>query len=137
MPRAPGGAGKHPARPAPTRNSGWWIRWLTLSPPAVAGVLLVREDVELMSTALNYFAAALKDGADLVLSDAVFGYNGATALYQSDAHISCTGCALVSRALLDRCRAAAKDPESVSELLDAVRPPERAVHPRPTGSAPF
>ena len=45
--------------------------------PAVAGVLLVREDVELMSTALNYFAAALKDGADLVLSDAVFGYNGA------------------------------------------------------------
>ena len=88
--------------------------------PAVAGVLLVREDVELMSTALNYFAAALKDGADLVLSDAVFGYNGATALYQSDAHISCTGCALVSRALLDRCRAAAKDPESVSELLDAA-----------------
>ena len=86
----------------------------------VAGVLLVREDVELMSTALNYFAAALKDGADLVLSDAVFGYNGATALYQSDAHISCTGCALVSRALLDRCRAAAKDPESVSELLDAA-----------------
>ena len=89
-------------------------------PPAVAGVLLVREDVELMSTALNYFAAALKDGADLVLSDAVFGYNGATALYQSDAHISCTGCALVSRALLDRCRATAKDPESVSELLDAA-----------------
>ena len=88
--------------------------------PAVAGVLLVREDVELMSTALNYLAAALKDGADLVLSDAVFGYNGATALYQSDAHISCTGCALVSRALLDRCRAAAKDPESVSELLDAA-----------------
>ena len=50
----------------------------------------------------------------------MFGYNGATALYQSDAHISCTGCALVSRALLDRCRAAAKDPESVSELLDAA-----------------
>ena len=70
---------------------------------SVDGVLLAAEDVELMSTALNYFAAALKDGADLVLSDAVFGYNGATALYQSDAHISCTGCALVSRALLDRC----------------------------------
>lgn len=104
--------------------------------PAVAGVLLVREDVELMSTALNYFAAALKDGADLVLSDAVFGYNGATALYQSDAHISCTGCALVSRALLDRCRAAAKDPESVSERW-TLPPPERAVHPRPAGSAPF
>ena len=88
--------------------------------PSVAGVLLVREDVELMSTALNYFAAALKEGADLVLSDAVFGYNGATALYQSGAHISCAGCALVSRALLERCRAAARDPESVSELLETA-----------------
>lgn len=76
--------------------------------PAVAGVLLVREDVELMSTALNYLAAALKDGADLVLSDAVFGYNGATALYQSDAHISCTGCALVSPRL---CWTAAAPPQ--------------------------
>ena len=85
--------------------------------PSVAGVLLVREDVELMSTALNYYAKALKEGADLVLSDAVFGYAGATALYQSPAHIASPGCALVSRALLDRCRAAARDPESVAELL--------------------
>ena len=85
--------------------------------PSVAGVLLVREDVELMSTALNYYARALKEGADLVLSDAVFGYAGATALYQSPAHIASPGCALVSRDLLERCRAAARDPESVSELL--------------------
>ena len=85
--------------------------------PSVAGVLLVREDVELMSTALNYYAKALKEGADLVLSDAVFGYAGATALYQSPAHIASPGCALVSRDLLERCRAAARDPESVSELL--------------------
>ena len=85
--------------------------------PSVAGVLLVREDVELMSTALNYHAKALKEGADLVLSDAVFGYAGATALYQSPAHIASPGCALVSRELLERCRAAARDPESVSELL--------------------
>ena len=87
---------------------------------SVAGVLLVREDVELMSTALNYYANALKEGADLVLSDAVFGYGGATALYQSPDHIACPGCALVSRALLDRCRAAARDPESVTELLDSA-----------------
>ena len=85
--------------------------------PSVAGVLLVREDVELMSTALNYYAKALKEGADLVLSDAVFGYAGATALYQSPAHIASPGCALASRDLLERCRAAARDPESVSELL--------------------
>ena len=85
--------------------------------PSVAGVLLVREDVELMSTALNYYAKALQEGADLVLSDAVFGYAGATALYQSPAHIASPGCALVSRALLERCRAAARDPESVAELL--------------------
>ena len=85
--------------------------------PSVAGVLLVREDVELMSTALNYYAKALKEGADLVLSDAVFGYAGATALYQSPAHIASPGCALVSRALLERCLAAARDPENVAELL--------------------
>ena len=77
--------------------------------PSVAGVLLVREDVELMSTALNYYARALKEeGADLVLSDAVFGYGGATALYQSPAHIASPGCALVSRGLLERCLAAAR-----------------------------
>ena len=86
--------------------------------PSVAGVLLVREDVELMSTALNYYARALKEeDADLVLSDAVFGYGGATALYQSPAHIASPGCALVSRALLERCLAAARDPENVAELL--------------------
>ena len=86
--------------------------------PSVAGVLLVREDVELMSTALNYYARALKEeGADLVLSDAVFGYGGATALYQSPAHIASPGCALVSRGLLERCLAAARDPENVAELL--------------------
>ena len=86
--------------------------------PSVAGVLLVREDVELMSTALNYYARALKEeDADLVLSDAVFGYGGATALYQSPAHIASPGCALVSRELLERCLAAARDPENVAELL--------------------
>lgn len=105
--------------------------------PAVAGVLLVREDVELMSTALNYFAAALKDGADLVLSDAVFGYNGATALYQSDAHISCTGCALVSPRFAGPLPRRREGPGECQRTAGRCRPPERAVHPRPTGSAPF
>lgn len=91
--------------------------------PAVAGVLLVREDVELMSTALNYFAAALKDGADLVLSDAVFGYNGATALYQSDAHISCTGCALVSRAFAGPLPRRRKGPGERQRTAGRCRPP--------------
>lgn len=44
--------------------------------PSVNGVLLVSEDVECTSTALTYFAAALQQGADLVVCDAVFGYDG-------------------------------------------------------------
>ena len=35
--------------------------------PSVEGVLLVNEDVECTSTALTYFAAALRAGADLVV----------------------------------------------------------------------
>ncbi len=37
---------------------------------SVEGVLLVSEDVECTSTALTYFAAALRTGADLVVCDA-------------------------------------------------------------------
>ena len=85
--------------------------------PAVAGVLLVREDVELMSTALMYFAKALQDGADYAVCNAVFGFGGATALYQSQPLQAQNRCAVVSRALLERCRAAAHDPENVPELL--------------------
>lgn len=50
--------------------------------PSVNGVLLVSEDVECTSTALTYFAAALQQGADLVVCDAVFGYDGGSALYR-------------------------------------------------------
>ena len=75
--------------------------------PSVNGVLLVSEDVECTSTALTYFAAALQQGADLVVCDAVFGYDGGSALYQTDQHLPGQRCALLSRALLDRCRAAA------------------------------
>ena len=92
--------------------------------PAVAGVLLVREDVELMSTALNYFAAALKDGADLV------------PLPERRPHLLHRLRAGVPRFAgpLPRRR---KGPGERQRTAGRCRPPERAVHPRPTGSAPF
>ena len=62
----------------------------------VDGVLLVSEDVECMSTALMCFAKALQDGADYAVCNAVFGFGGATALYQSRAHLAQNRCALVS-----------------------------------------
>ncbi len=80
---------------------------------SVDGVLLAAEDVELMSTALMYFAKALQDGADYAVCNAVFGFGGATALYQSQPLQAQNRCAVVSRTLLERCRAAAHDPENV------------------------
>ena len=112
--------------------------------PSVNGVLLVSEDVECTSTALTYFAAALQQGADLVVCDAVFGYDGGSALYQTDQHLPGQRCALLSRALLDRCRAAARGKDDVLELLrlanrdPAAGPwPPRATRTQPTlrGSA--
>lgn len=58
--------------------------------------------------ALTYFAGALRTGADLVVCDAAFGFDGSTALYLSTQHIPCSRCAMVSRKLLDRIRAAAR-----------------------------
>ena len=84
---------------------------------SVVGVLLVREDLFLMSTALSCFADALRSGADYVTSDAVFGYSGVTTLYHSQGFAACPGCALVSRELLRRCQAEARDPENPVELL--------------------
>ena len=84
---------------------------------SVEGVLLVSEDLECTSTALTYFAAALRTGADFVVCDAVFGFDGSTALYLSTQHIPCSRCAMVSRKLLDRVRAAARGRDSVTELL--------------------
>ena len=54
---------------------------------SVEGVLLVSEDLECTSTALTYFAAALRTGADFVVCDAAFGFDGSTALYLSTQHI--------------------------------------------------
>ena len=56
--------------------------------PDVAGVLLVSEDVECTPTALTYFAAALREGADLAVCDASFGFDGSTALYLSTWHLT-------------------------------------------------
>ena len=84
---------------------------------SVEGVLLVSEDLECTSTALTYFAAALRTGADFVVCDAAFGFDGSTALYLSTQHIPCSRCAMVSRKLLDRIRAAARGRDSVTELL--------------------
>ena len=81
------------------------------------GVLLAKEDLSLMPTALSCFADALRSGADYVTSDAVFGYAGATALYHSPSFAACPGFALVSRELLLRCLAEARDPENPAELL--------------------
>ena len=85
--------------------------------PDVTGVLLVSEDVECTPTALTYFAAALREGADLAVCDASFGFDGSTALYLSTRHLPGSSCALVSRALLDEVRAAARGKDSVTELL--------------------
>ena len=74
---------------------------------AVAGVLLVSEDVACLSTTLTYFAQALRDGADYAVCNAVFGFSGQTALYQSHGHLAENKFALVSRGLLARCRGAA------------------------------
>lgn len=84
---------------------------------SVEGVMLVSEDVECMSTTLTYFADALRSGADLVICDAVFGFNGSTAFYMSTEHVPGCRCAMLSRTLLDRCRAAARGKDSVTELL--------------------
>ena len=86
---------------------------------SVEGVLLVSEDLECTSTALTYFAAALRTGADFVVCDAAFGFDGSTALYLSTQHIPCSRCAMVSRKLLDRVRAAARGRDS------ALPPPWR------------
>ena len=83
---------------------------------SAVGVLLVREDLFLMPTALSCFADALRSGADYVTSDAVFGYSGVTTLYHSQGFAACPGCALVSRELLRRCQAEARDPENPVEL---------------------
>lgn len=89
----------------------------TALPADAAGVLVVSEDVLLMSTALSAFAQSLRDGADLTICSAVYGLGGETSLYQSRAHLPRLRCALLSADLFDRCRRAAHDPHDADELL--------------------
>ena len=97
---------------------------------SVDGVLLAAEDVELMSTALMYFAKALQDGADYAVCNAVFGFGGATALYQSQPLQAQNRCAVVSRACWS---AAALPPMTPKMCLSCWRWP-RSSAPGPLSS---
>ena len=96
--------------------------------PGVAGVLVAAEDVECMSTALMYFAAALTQGADFVVCDAVFGFDGAAALSLGAGQLPEVSCALLSRPLLERCRAAAGSDQPAALLAQAARLAQNRVH---------
>lgn len=96
--------------------------------PSVAGVVVVAEDVEFLSTTLSYFAHALQEGADFAACDAVFGFEGDTALYRGEKHLAGARCAVLSRELLEDCRAAGCDPAQPGALLTLAA--SRAKHPQ-------
>ena len=86
-------------------------------PDGLDGVVVASEDAECLSTTLSYFAAALQQGADFAFCDAVFGFEGDTLLYRAAARPQGARCAVLSRGLLARCRAAARDPDDPAALL--------------------
>ena len=96
--------------------------------PDVAGVLVAAEDVECMSTALMYFAVALEQGADLAVCDAVFGFDGTTALSLGTGPMPEVGCALLSRSLLAQCCAAAESDQPAALLAQAAKLAQNIVH---------
>lgn len=105
------------------------IQSLDALPQGLAGVVLAAEDVECLSTTLTYFAAALQDGADLAFCDAVFGFEGDTLVYRAAHQPSGAKCAVVSRDLLLRCRAQARDPDDPAALLRlAFRLADKPAH---------
>ena len=85
--------------------------------PSVAGVVVVAEDVEFLSTTLSYFAQALQEGSDFAACDAVFGFEGDTALYRGPKHLAGARCAVLSRGLLEECRDAGCDLGQPGALL--------------------
>ena len=98
-------------------------------PQGVDGVVVAAEDAECLSTTLSYFAAALQSGADLAFCDAVFGFEGDTVVYRAAGRPEGCRCAVLSRALLERCRARAKDPDCPAALLElAFRLAGQPVH---------
>ena len=86
-------------------------------PDGLDGVVLAAEDGECLSTTLSYFAAALQGGADFAFCDAVFGFEGDTLVYRAADRPQGCKCAVLSRELLQRCRAAARDPDDPASLL--------------------
>ena len=89
-------------------------------PQGLDGVVLAAEDAECLSTTLSYFAAALQSGADLAFCDAVFGFEGDTLVYRAAQRPQGAKCAVLSRDLLLRCRAQARDPDDPAALLRAA-----------------
>ena len=85
---------------------------------SAAGVVLMAEDAEWMSTTLSYFAHALSQGADFAFCDGVFGFEGATALYRAPDHPHGCRCAALSRSLLERCLAKQEGPVSARLLIE-------------------
>ena len=94
------------------------VRTLDALPAGVDGVVVAAEDAECLSTTLSYFAAALQSGADCAFCDAVFGFEGDTVVYRAAGRPEGCKCAVLSRPLLERCRAQAADPGSPAALLE-------------------
>ena len=98
-------------------------------PQGLDGVVVAAEDAECLSTTLSYFAAALQGGADFAFCDAVFGFDGETLVYRAAHRPEGSRCAVLSRELLLRCRAEARDPDDPAALLClAARLARQTVH---------
>lgn len=86
-----------------------------------AGVLLLGEDVQLLSTALMRLAAALAEGADFVTADWAYGPDGQTECFSGGkAFRDGLRCAAVSRPLLERVLALAEEGASALDLIRAA-----------------
>ena len=96
------------------------IQTLDPLPDGLDGVVVAAEDAECLSTTLSYFAAALQEGADFAFCDAVFGFDGDTPVYRAADRPEGCRCAALSRGLLLRCRAAARDPDDPDALVPSL-----------------
>ncbi len=86
-------------------------------PDSLGSELLAPAAAACQSTTLSCFAAALEDGADFAYCDAVYGFEGETLVYRAQDRPGGVRCAVLSRALFLRCRAAAPDPNDPASLL--------------------
>lgn len=84
-------------------------------------VLLVKDDAELMNTALMYFVKAIQDGADCVFCDALYGGNKDTGcIFSEYNHESCGGILAVTKELFLTAIAQTEKEENCSELMFSV-----------------